>query len=92
MEEGVKEQGEVGIGGCEHGGGVVVGGQGNHFACHILADLFWKLEQELLEDIFSSTALHSISSTSICLEGHNLAKQNFVFDTEKHSFMGFCCE
>ena len=44
MEEGVEEQGEVGIGGCEHGGVVVEGGQGDHSACHILPDLFWKLE------------------------------------------------
>ena len=40
MEEGVEEQGEVGIGGCEHGGGVVEGGQGDHFSSHILVDLF----------------------------------------------------
>ena len=44
MEEGVEEQGEVGVGGCERGGaggGGVEGGQGDHCACHILADLFW---------------------------------------------------
>ena len=40
MEEGVEEQGEVVIAGCLHGGGVVKGGQGDHCACHILADLF----------------------------------------------------
>ena len=41
MEEGVKEQGEVGIGGGVHGGGVLVGGhQGGHFTSHILVDLF----------------------------------------------------
>ena len=54
MEEGVEEQGEVGIGGCMHGGGVVEGGQGDHYACHIFACFFWKLELELLEDNFSS--------------------------------------
>ena len=43
MKEGVEEQGEVGIGGCKHGGGVVEGGQEDCFACHILVDLFWKL-------------------------------------------------
>ena len=56
MEESVEEQGEVGICGCVHGGEVVEGGQGDHYACHILADLFWKLELKLLEDIFSSMA------------------------------------
>ena len=40
MEEGVEKQGEVGIGGGVHGGGVVVGGQGDHFTAHILADFF----------------------------------------------------
>ena len=44
MEEGVEEQGKVGIGGGVHGGGVgvvVVGGhQGGHFSSRILADFF----------------------------------------------------
>ena len=47
MEEGVEEQGEVGVVGCEHGGaggGVVEGGHGEHCACHILADLFLRYE------------------------------------------------
>ena len=63
---GVKEQGEVGIGGCEHGGaggGVVEGGQGYHLACHILVDLFLEFGNwKLLDDIFSSFMFHVQSS------------------------------
>ena len=39
MEEGVEEQGEVGIGGCVHDGGVVEGVQGDHFSSQILSHL-----------------------------------------------------
>ena len=69
MEKGVEEQGEVGIGGCEHGGagvGVVEGGQGDHLACHILADLFLEFGiLKLLDDIFSSCTIVQCQSTSI---------------------------
>ena len=57
MEEGVEEQGEVGVGGCEYGGaggGVVEGGQGNHLACHILADLFLEFGNWKLVSMFSN--------------------------------------
>ena len=37
MAEGVGEQGGVDIGGCEHGGGVGEGGQGDHFSSHIFS-------------------------------------------------------
>ena len=49
----------MGVGGCEHGGaggGVVEGGQGDHLACHILADLFLEFGNwKLLDDIFSNS-------------------------------------
>ena len=70
MGEGVEEQGEVGIGGCEHGGaggGVVEGGQRDHLACHILADLFLEFGNwKLLDDIFSSSinSLVNIASSN----------------------------
>ena len=56
MEEGVEERGEVGIGGCEHGGALVEVGQGDHLACHILANLFLEFGNwKLLDDIFSNS-------------------------------------
>ena len=67
MEEGVEEQGEVGIGGCEHGGaggGVVEGGSARSLGLPHLSGFIsgiWKLENCWM--IFS--AVHTFSNKDI---------------------------